>query len=368
MDDGTTWGDAFRELIGQPIKKKSLETTSSAAPKKEASNEWYEAVDPSTQKIYYYNDLGETKWKDELSEDETIKIKPKSPSIHDAQLEILNTRLALLEKERDDAKANSDMKLFKKLNAEVREIRQEIDSINAKLSSASLVKLAEKKSAWSKLTETLEDTKVVKEIKKLKDSAPIVKARDVVEDAREVWETSQNPWVYRAHGVYDAAFGESEHAEALKEVRKSDPAFIPEEFVKVLEEEFFPEFVNAFLQGNREYLKQHCGETAYAFANAHIEQRIRDKRKKHPTILGLDNCQLYNFRIVDKVGPVMTIVFIAHQVDCEYDLDGNVVQGNDGNVIGVPYFFAMSRDYDEESAKYKWIALEFSPSAGVAMI
>jgi len=51
------------------------------------------------------------------------------------------------------------------------------------------------------------------------------KLSDKVEDAREVWETSQNPWVYRASELWDWATHETDTAVVLKELRKLDPNF-----------------------------------------------------------------------------------------------------------------------------------------------
>jgi import inner membrane translocase subunit TIM44 len=48
---------------------------------------------------------------------------------------------------------------------------------------------------------------------------------DKVEDVREAWETSQNPWVYRASELWDWATHETDTAVVLKELRKLDPGF-----------------------------------------------------------------------------------------------------------------------------------------------
>lgn len=40
-----------------------------------------------------------------------------------------------------------------------------------------------------------------------------------------MWETSQNPWVYRASELWDWATHETDTAVVLKELRKLDPNF-----------------------------------------------------------------------------------------------------------------------------------------------
>jgi len=51
------------------------------------------------------------------------------------------------------------------------------------------------------------------------------KASHVTEDAREAWDTSQNPWIYRMSSVYDTFTAESEFAMAERELRELDPNF-----------------------------------------------------------------------------------------------------------------------------------------------
>ena len=46
------------------------------------------------------------------------------------------------------------------------------------------------------------------------------KAGNAVEDAREVWETSQNPYIYQMASAYDAVFAETEEGQAIKELRR----------------------------------------------------------------------------------------------------------------------------------------------------
>ena len=45
-------------------------------------------------------------------------------------------------------------------------------------------------------------------------------ASDIGEDAREAWETSQNPWVYRISSVYDTLTAPDEFAIGVTELRR----------------------------------------------------------------------------------------------------------------------------------------------------
>ena len=69
--------------------------------------------------------------------------------------------------------------------------------------------------------------KVHQTTKQVKD-----KISDAQEEVLEVWETSQNPWVYRLSSIYDGLFGETPMGVAIKEIRRAEPDFILEKWKK----------------------------------------------------------------------------------------------------------------------------------------
>ena len=50
--------------------------------------------------------------------------------------------------------------------------------------------------------------------------------RDKIEDAREFWETSQNPIIHTLSGVWENMTGDTEEGMTIAEIRKKDPTFI----------------------------------------------------------------------------------------------------------------------------------------------
>lgn len=50
--------------------------------------------------------------------------------------------------------------------------------------------------------------------------------RDKIDDAREFWETSQNPIVHTLSGVWENMTGDTEEGLTISEIRKKDPEFI----------------------------------------------------------------------------------------------------------------------------------------------
>ena len=86
------------------------------------------------------------------------------------------------------------------------------------------------------------------------------KISHIKEDAQEAWETSQNPWVYRASSVYDTITAESEFAMAERELRVLDPTFNLEDWKRGLVEVTLPNIMQLFLEGRIKELKPQLGE------------------------------------------------------------------------------------------------------------
>ena len=80
-------------------------------------------------------------------------------------------------------------------------------------------------------------------------------ASDIGDDAREAWETSQNPWVYRLSSVYDTLTAPDEFAIGVQELRRLDSAFDLEEFRLGVETQVGPELVKDYMRGDVKKLK-----------------------------------------------------------------------------------------------------------------
>lgn len=105
---------------------------------------------------------------------------------------------------------------------------------------SAIVLVKEPKGAWEAMKERLQDSPLIREI--LKNSRKVGQAaantdigkkaqdigrsvQDKIEDAREIWDTSQNPIIYTLSGVWDSLTGETEEGTATAAIRKLDPTF-----------------------------------------------------------------------------------------------------------------------------------------------
>lgn len=72
-----------------------------------------------------------------------------------------------------------------------------------------------------KYSKAVADTDVGKQAQKVTQSV-----KDKIDDAREFWETSQNPIVHTLSGVWENMTGDTEEGLTISEIRKKDPEFI----------------------------------------------------------------------------------------------------------------------------------------------
>jgi len=210
----------------------------------------------------------------------------------------------------------------------------------------------------------LKEAPVIKKIFGLKDkvasSEAAQKARDAAEDAREALETSQNPMVYKMYSAYDSVFAETEMGEAIREFRKLDPHFTLDGFIDEMETEIAPTVLKAFFRGDITTIESFCSEGAGAAVKASIKDRQSQGRKMDESILSIGDIHIAAAKVVDKMGPMIVVQFMVQQINCLYDLKGNVVEGNENDIQGVFYILALTKEYNETTAQVQWKIKEFA--------
>lgn len=350
--DETTWKDAFREVFGRkPIDKiqkreemirQRRENLKNAA-KKEENNE--NTTEPDIPEV----DI------------------PVEKSYLQIKMEEFGEKISKLEEKREKVSPSSDtpdIKEYKNLNKEIKFLRSEMQKTSAAINTTAIVFQETEQGTWDKFSESFKSAPIVGDIlgfgKKIQESETIKKAKDAAEDARNVFETSQNPVVYRMYNVYEGVFKENEHAEAVKEFKINDPEFSVETMNTELEEEIIPKVLNAYLRADLEVIDENCESEALNSIKASINMRRESKQKMDPNILSIDNVTLLTMKNVDKVGPVAIVQFMVQQIDCMYDLEGNVVKGKDDKVVAVFYIMAVTRKYSEVELRHRFYCREFA--------
>ena len=154
--------------------------------------------------------------------------------------------------------------------------------------------------AWERMQRRLTEAPIIQDILTkteqvyVKSGAQQVKQRidHLAEDAREAWETSQNPWVYRASSVYDTLTAETAESMAVKELRVLDPTFTLDDWRQDVVEYTLPKIMEWLLQGKINQLKPWLGEAVFMRIASEIAARKQEGVLVDTHVLGIMNSEI----------------------------------------------------------------------------
>jgi import inner membrane translocase subunit TIM44 len=112
------------------------------------------------------------------------------------------------------------------------------------------------------------------------------------EDAREAWETSQNPWVYRVSSVYETLTAETPESIAVAELRKLDPEFTLDGWREDVVGHTLPKIMEWLLKGKINQLKPWLGEGVFQRIAAEITARQSEGVEVDTHVLAIMNSDI----------------------------------------------------------------------------
>jgi import inner membrane translocase subunit TIM44 len=159
---------------------------------------------------------------------------------------------------------------------------------------------SENLTAWERMQKRLSDTPIIagmihrSEEMYERSGARQVKERvdHLREDAKEAWETSQNPWVYRISSVYDTLTADTPESLAVKELRVLDPEFALEDWRRDVVEHTLPQIMTWFLEGKISQLQPWLGEGVFKRIAAEITARRQEGVEIDTHVLGIMNSEI----------------------------------------------------------------------------
>ena len=239
------------------------------------------------------------------------------------------------------------------------------------------------------------------------------KVQHLKEDAEEAWETSQNPWVYRASSVYDTLTAETEHAAAARQLRVLDPDFTMENWRRDVVEHTLPNIMQLFLEGRITELKPWLGESVYNRLAAEVRARKKEGVQMDTNVLAIMNaeilaCEVEGSSVNVERGddPIILLHFMCQQIHCvrkkvkpgessggdanskqgegedkpaeegeesggqtyaEQEL-GEIVEGSEDDIRANSYVVAFQREYDEENMTLNWRIVDFRFNGAIAYL
>jgi import inner membrane translocase subunit TIM44 len=233
--------------------------------------------------------------------------------------------------------------------------------------------------AWERMQRRLTEAPIIQGMLERADDvleksgAKKAKARvdDLSEDAREAWETSQNPWVYRISSVYDTVTAESEYTVAVKDLRQLDPDFELEDWQRDVVEHTLPQIMKWFLEGKINQLKPWMGEGVFKRIAAEITARKQEGVQIDTHVLGIMNSEILSVEqdTLEKGSPIILLHFMCQQINCVIKKkDGTIVEGAEDDIRANSYVAAFQREYNEEKGELNWKIVDFRFNGAIAYL
>ena len=238
---------------------------------------------------------------------------------------------------------------------------------------------AENLSAWQRMQRRLAEAPIIQGIMTRAEEvyetsgAKRVKQRvdDLSDDAKEAWETSQNPWVYRISSVYDTVTQESEYTVAARELRKLDPDFEFEEWRRDVVDHTLPQIMSWFLEGKINQLKPWLGESVFKRIAAEITARKQEGVQIDTHVLGIMNSEILAVEqdTLEKGSPIILLHFMCQQINCvRKKEDGTIVEGAEDDIKANSYVAAFQREYDADKGELNWKIVDFRFNGAIAYL
>ena len=177
---------------------------------------------------------------------------------------------------------------------------------------------------------------------KLQQSEAVKKLKNVQEDLRERWETSDSPMVHRIQDASESFFGETDQAEAMKLIRQMDVGFNTSDFLSEVKSTV-PDVIKSYLLGDVESLKkmENISPEIIERMDGQINAWKSLGHVVDARLLHVSELELVEIRVLDN-SPTVVLQFACQQVNCVRDAKTKeIIEGANDDIQSVHYLWAM---------------------------
>ena len=177
---------------------------------------------------------------------------------------------------------------------------------------------------------------------RLQQSEAVKKLKNVQEDLRERWETSDSPMVHRIQDASESFFGETDQAEAIKLIRQMDVGFNTSDFLSEVKSTV-PDVIKSYLLGDVEALKkmENISPEIIERMDGQINAWKSLGHVVDARLLHVSELELVEIRVLDNA-PTVVLQFACQQVNCVRDAKTKeIVEGANDDIQSVHYLWAM---------------------------
>ena len=177
---------------------------------------------------------------------------------------------------------------------------------------------------------------------KLQQSEAVKRLKNVQEDLRERWETSDSPMVHRIQDASESFFGETDQAEAMKLIRQMDVGFNTSDFLSEVKSTV-PDVIKSYLLGDVEALKkmENISPEIIERMDGQINAWKSLGHVVDARLLHVSELELVEIRVLDN-SPTVVLQFACQQVNCVRDAKTKeIIEGANDDIQSVHYLWAM---------------------------
>ncbi|WFC94666.1 protein translocase subunit [Malassezia brasiliensis] len=150
----------------------------------------------------------------------------------------------------------------------------------------------------------------------------------------EQYQESEHPFVERLRGVTNTVaswFEENETVQVVRAIKQLDPSFTLAQFSTDLREYVIPEVLDAFHAGQRQLLRQWCGDATYNVLMATIDPYLQRGYLPQGRTLDLSNVEVLQGKMLE-TGPMPVLVISFQTQELMYFTDPRTGEVKEGSI------------------------------------
>lgn len=150
----------------------------------------------------------------------------------------------------------------------------------------------------------------------------------------EQYQESEHPFVERLRGVTNTVaswFEENETVQVVRAIKQLDPSFTLAQFSTDLREYVIPEVLDAFHTGQRQLLRQWCGDATYNVLMATIDPYLQRGYLPQGRTLDLSNVEVLQGKMLE-TGPMPVLVISFQTQELMYFTDPRTGEVKEGSI------------------------------------
>ncbi|KAG7584533.1 NTF2-like domain superfamily [Arabidopsis suecica] len=193
---------------------------------------------------------------------------------------------------------------------------------------------------WESFKEKMQGSPVCKRLSGM--SEPVVnKSQEIVEDVREIWETSDNPIVHKIQDMNEMFLKETDSASTYKEICNRDPSFSLPDFAAEIEEVIRP-VLNAYSEGDVETLKKYCSKEVIERCTAELTAYQTHGFFFDNKLLHISEVRVSVTKMMGD-SPIIIAKFQTQEIYCVRDKNGEIQEGGQDTIHTVYHEWAMQQ-------------------------